>query len=179
QSDDIVGLLNAVPIFQGSPIFTRLTDLDNAYNQNSFIQEISVRELIIMLDEPGHNGILPVVSLNEDTWQTEEGPQQMIEIEGVTSVKANQFQGSLLGEDIMGLRWMQDESERNNLTIEKDGETVSELVIVNPNADVTIKTEEEEATFHVNITAMGMINVMNEDLEEETIIEEAQKKIKE
>jgi len=40
---DIKDLLKVSPLFDGSPIFTRMTDLNNAYEQSSRIKEVSVR----------------------------------------------------------------------------------------------------------------------------------------
>ena len=59
--DDISELMKVSPTFKGSPIFSRLTDLNNAYEQSSWIKPLSNRELLISLDEPGYNGFIPAI----------------------------------------------------------------------------------------------------------------------
>src|SRR5690625_3169006 len=67
--DDINKLMKVSPTFKGSPIFSRLTDLNNAYEQSSWIKPLSNRELLISLDEPGYNGFIPAIRVTENTWQ--------------------------------------------------------------------------------------------------------------
>lgn len=176
---DLVGILNSTPLFESSAIFTKLTDISNTYQQNSLVKPVSIRELIIMLDEPGHHGIIPTVRLNKESWQMDESSNQMIEIEGVSIVHKDEFQGSILHDDVNGLRWMQEGSERNDLTIMKDDKPASELVIVRPETNVKIETKGDDVIFHANIKATGLINAMLQNLEQSEIVKEAEKMIKE
>lgn len=175
--DDISELMKVSPTFKGSPIFSRLTDLNNAYEQSSWIKPLSNRELLISLDEPGYNGFIPAIRVTENTWQTESSPEPMVEPIGVASVTPEMFKGFLMADDIEGLRWMQD-SERVNITIYKDGKPASGLVILNPKTTFNIKEDGNKVTFHVEFRGKGIINEMVQNVDQEFIVKEVEKKIK-
>lgn len=175
--DDISELMKVSPTFKGSPIFSRLTDLNNAYEQSSWIKPLSNRELLISLDEPGYNGFIPAIRVTENTWQTESSPEPMVEPIGVASVTPEIFKGFLMADDIEGLRWMQD-SERVNITIYKDGKPASGLVILNPKTTFNIKEDGNKVTFHVEFRGKGIINEMVQNVDQEFIVKEVEKKIK-
>ena len=176
--DDVKELLKVSTLFQGTPILTRITDLENTYEQSSFIEQVSMRELIIQLDEPGYNGIIPTIAVNKDTWETEKEPITMIQDIGVANVRKDILLGFIVHDDIDGLRWMQ-KSKRNNVAIYKDDQPASEVIITNPKQIYNIETKNDDVTFHVTIKAQGIINEMLQDVDQEFILKALQKRIKE
>lgn len=175
---DVKELLKVSTLFQGTSILTRVTDLENTYEQSSLIQQVSMRELIIQLDEPGYNGILPTIALTEDTWEAEKESIMMIKDIGVANVTATNLRGFILHDDIRGLRWMQ-ESKRNNIVIYKEGKPASEIIVLKPKQIFDIETDGDDVTFHVTIGANAMINEMLQDVNQEFIIKALEKSIKE
>lgn len=177
-NSEITELMEVSPIFEGSPIFSRLTDLNNAHDQSSWMMPLSIRELLILLDEPGYNGIIPTVRVTENTWQSENEPEPMVEALGVASVTAENFQGFILGEKASGLRWMQEDSKRSNVTIFKDGKPASAVVIINPKTEFDIQIKANKVTFHVHLKAQGIINEMIQNVDQAYIIKELKKRMK-
>lgn len=176
--DDLEGLLKASPAFDGSPIFTRLTDIDNTYEQSSRIKDISIRELLISLHEPGHNGMIPAVGITDSTWETEKEPKQMIESVGVAIATPNNFNGFITGDDINGLRWMQRDSKRNNVSVYKDGKPASEVIIVKPKVSFDITKKGEKVIFNATVNAKGIINEVLQDIDQKFLVKELEKNIK-
>jgi len=72
---------------------------------------------------------------------------------------------------------MQD-SERVNITIYKDGKPASGLVILNPKTTFNIKEDGNKVTFHVEFRGKGIINEMVQNVDQEFIVKEVEKKIK-
>lgn len=175
---DIRKLMEVSPIFEGSPIFTRLTDLNNAHDQSSWMMPLSNRELLIYLDEPGHNAVIPTVRVTENTWKSEDNPEPMVEALGVASVTTDKFHGFILGENASGLRWIQEGSERGNVTIFKDGKPASSVVIMDPKTKFDINVEGDKVTFHAHLKAKGIINSVIQKVDQEFIIKELKKRIK-
>src|SRR5699024_10493143 len=126
---------------------------------------------------PGYNGFIPAIRVTENTWQTESSPEPMVEPIGVASVTPEIFKGFLMADDIEGLRWMQD-SERVNITIYKDGKPASGLVILNPKTTFDIKEDGNKVTFHVEYRGKGIINEIVQNVDQEFIVKEVEKKIK-
>lgn len=176
-NDDIKGLFKVSTLFQGTPILTRVSDLENIYEQSSRIENVSLRELIIALDEPSHHGMLPTIALAKHTWETEKEPILMIKDIGVAMVTPEQFNGVILHDDINGLRWTK-ESPRDNVTVYQEGKPVSEVIVTKPKQTYTIETTDDDVTFHLKVEAQGMIIGMLEDVSQEFIIKELEQTIK-
>lgn len=177
-NDNVKELMKVSTLFQGVSILTRITDLENTYDQSSLIRQTSMRELIIQLDEPGYNGVIPTIAVTEGTWESEKEPITMIKDIGVANVSATNIQGFILHDDVKGLRWIQD-SKRNNVAIYKDGQPASEVIVLDPIQTYNIETTNNDVTFHVTIKAKGTINEMLQDVDQEFIIKELQKIIEE
>lgn len=175
-NDNIKDIFNVTTLFQNSAITTRITDLENTYEQSSRIPQMSMRELIIQVDEPGHNGIIPAITLTEDTWESEQKPIKMIKDIGVGIITPNQFNGFVLNDDINGLRWTLD-SERNNVGIYKGGQPASDIIVLQPKQTYTIETNGNDVTFRLKIRAEGYIYEMIQDVDQDFIIKELEKTI--
>lgn len=173
---DVKELLKVTTPIQGTPILTRLTDLQNTYEQSSLIEHVSMRELIIELTEPGYDGIIPAVALDESTWEAEEKPLKMIKTIGVALMKPDMFNGFILYDDSNGLRWTE-ESKRNNLTIYQDEKAVSEVIVLNPKQKYTVKLNNDQVTFQLSVKVRGIINEVIEDVDQEFIIQTAEQEI--
>ena len=168
--DDIADIFKVSTIFQGSPILTRMTDMENIYEQSSRVQNLSLRELIIFLDEPNYEAKIPVIAVEDKVWQTEDEKLLMVKDDGVALVNVNELKGLLIDDDMKGLRWTV-KSERNNVTIYDGNQPVGELIVVRPKQNYTIHTDKKNVTFELSIEAKAMINEIMEDISEEGIIE--------
>src|SRR5690625_1761505 len=126
--DNIPDLYKTTTIFQGSPILTRETDLENIYEQSSRIQNISLRELIICFDEPNYEAKIPVLAAEDNVWQTEDETLIMMKDVGVALVTIDDVKGFLIDDDAKGLRWTV-KSDRNNVTLYEDNKPVGELIV--------------------------------------------------
>src|SRR5690625_956854 len=168
--DDIADIFKVSTIFQGSPILTRMTDMENIYEQSSRVQNLSLRELIIFLDEPNYEAKIPVIAVEDKVWQTEDENLLMVKDDGVALVNVNELKGLLIDDDMKGLRWTV-KSERNNVTIYDGNQPVGELIVVRPKQNYTIHTDKKNVTFELSIEAKAMINEIMEDISEEGIIE--------
>src|SRR5690625_366689 len=174
--DYIPDLFNTSTIFQGSPILTRITDLENIYEQSSRIENLSLRELIIFLDEPGYQSHLPAISVDKEVWQTEDNPLTMIKDVGIALITASDVKGFLLEDDVNGLRWTV-ASERNNVTMYESEKPIGELIVVRPKQKYTLQPSESDVTFKLEIKARAMLNEILQDITEEKIIAIAEEQI--
>lgn len=174
--NDIADIFKVSTIFQGSPILTRITDMENIYEQSSRVENFSLRELIIALDEPNYEAFLPMIAVEDKVWQTEDETLLMIKDIGVALVNVDDFKGLLIEDDIKGLRWTQD-SERNNVTIYQGNQPIGELIVIRPKQKYTIHTNENNVEFDLSIIARAMINEIMQDVSEEDIIELIEERI--
>ncbi len=159
QDESVNHILEAAPVFDGSPVFTRLTDLGNTYEQNSRIKDVSLREFLIQIKEPGHNGILPAITATEKNWLSEDDkPDTMIETLGVALTNRNEFRGFITGEDINGLRWLTKDAIRNNIQVKEDGDPIAEGVVFDPSFSIKPKMKKDKATFQIDVKGTVLFN---------------------
>lgn len=176
--DNIPDLYKTTTIFQGSPILTRETDLENIYEQSSRIQNISLRELIICFDEPNYEAKIPVLAAEDNVWQTEDETLIMMKDVGVALVTIDDVKGFLIDDDAKGLRWTV-KSDRNNVTLYEDNKPVGELIVVRPKQKFTIHTRENGVQFELNIKARALLNEVMQDISEKKIIQLIEKQVEE
>src|SRR5690606_38396296 len=116
EDENVDKIFEATAIFDGSPVYTRLTDLANTYEQNSFISELSLRESFLQIKEPGYNAIIPAITTTEKTWTSVEAVETMVESVGVALLDSERrFLGFITGDDINGLRWLIKDTVRSNI----------------------------------------------------------------
>src|SRR5690625_1458975 len=176
--DNITDLYKTTTLFQDSPILTRITDLENIYEQSSRIKNLSLRELIIHLDEPSYEVAIPVIAAEKKVWKTENENLIMIKDIGVALVTADEFKGFLIDDDMKGLRWTV-HSNRNNVTLYEGNRPIGEIIVIRPKQKYTIHSQGNSLQFEMNITARAMLNEVIEDISEKEIIQLVEEQIEE
>jgi len=176
--DNITDLYKTTTLFQDSPILTRITDLENIYEQSSRIKNLSLRELIIHLDEPSYEVAIPVIAAEKKVWKTENEDLIMIKDIGVALVTADEFKGFLIDDDMKGLRWTV-HSNRNNVTLYEGNRPIGEIIVIRPKQKYTIHSQGNSLQFEMNITARAMLNEVIEDISEKEIIQLVEEQIEE
>lgn len=157
------------PIINKSITLSKLSDPFNSYNQSSRIRPIQFRELLIHLDEPSHEAKIPLVKISEN-WSKEDGPDPVYSLSGISIIeKKYGFKGNLLGDDVKGVQWLMNETNRSDVTVKV--ENFEELY-------VTTTVDEVHAVIHPiisNNTVQFDIDVQlvvqtNEMLDEQKMI---------
>lgn len=170
-TDSLEKLLEVKTLFQGTPILTRITDLENIHEQSSRIKNMSLREIIIGLNEPTYEIALPTIGLVENTWQTEDEKLNMIKDLGVALVTRDDFKGFILNDDAKGIRWTEN-APRSNVTIfNHEDEPIGDLIVIKPKHKYTFQKNGATAKFQLDVTAKTMINELMVDTTEEEIID--------
>lgn len=179
QDEDVDKLLEAAPIFDGSPVYTRLTDLNNTYEQSSWIQIRSMREFFIQIKEPGYNAIIPSVTTTENEWTSSGKPETLIKTVGVALTNKDKLQGFITGDDLKGFRWLEKEAVRSHLDVNKDGERVAEMVILRPSFSIKPNVKGETVTFHIDVEGKSLLNELVKEESHDFLKKEIEKTIEE
>src|SRR5690606_18057347 len=83
--DPLEEFLIAVPLLKRSITLTSLADPYNSFQQASFIEPLSMRQLIIQLNEPGYDVKIPYVTMKDD-WKTQKGTEKSVKMTGVAVI---------------------------------------------------------------------------------------------
>ncbi|GLY12674.1 Ger(x)C family spore germination protein [Pseudobacillus badius] len=121
-------LLSAIPPLEMSTYFSRLSDPEAAYEQSSFIDPVNMREILIALNEPPHEAIIPYVRLAKHTWKTNKKTDQIVQFSGAAFVTKNNLKNTLSYKKIKGLKWLNEDLKREEISIKEESASVSLLI---------------------------------------------------
>lgn len=179
EDENVDKIFEATAIFDGSPVYTRLTDLANTYEQNSFISELSLREFFLQIKEPGYNAIIPAITTTEKTWTSVEAVETMVESVGVALLDSEKrFLGFITGDDINGLRWLIKDRIRSNIQAKNDdGEPIADGVVIKPKISIKPNVKSDEVIFNIEIKGKIVVNEFIENMELDKLKKKFQEQI--
>lgn len=122
-------LLTALPPLEMSTALSRLADPEPTYKQASFIHPVDLKELIINLNEPPYEAIIPYVRLTpKHTWKSEKKEIKTIQAKGVYSITTDTVKDLFADKEIKGLTWMNKDFTREQISLKIEGADISLLV---------------------------------------------------
>lgn len=179
QDENVDKLFEATPVFDGSPVYTRLTDIANTYEQSSWIKELSMREFLLDLKEPGYDTVIPAVTTTEEDWTSVEKTETMIKTVGVALLHKNEFRGFITGEDVNGLRWLTEDALRINLDIHEGDKPIAEAIIIRPSFSIEPMVQDDDVIFNIQVKGQAVFNQILENKDYRFLKKEMQKNIEE
>lgn len=170
-NESIEDILLATPQLNKSINLTRLADPTSAYFQNSFIKPINFRLLLIGLNEPSYEIVIPKIAIKE-TWQNEQGKQKHLAISGAAVVGKHSYYGFDDTEKLLGLRWMTKDTVRGevNINVPSDrGQSPLTVILYKPKIKVKPLVERTGVKFDVDIKMDGSVSGLIENAKKEDI----------
>ncbi|MFJ7735762.1 Ger(x)C family spore germination protein [Lysinibacillus sp. NPDC097287] len=182
--DSIEDILLTTPIINKAITLSKLGNPLNSYEQESLIEPVNLRRLIIGLNEPSHEVSIPLIALNKD-WKKSKETSEATEITGVGVISKNEFKGYIQGDQVHGIQWMSDETIRGDMTIELGEDDNNYLTITLKKIHVIIDpivTNKDDVKFNINIkfdvTIDGIQGKITDQEIREAVINQVQKDIK-
>ena len=182
--DSIEDILLTTPIINKAITLSKLGNPLNSYEQESLVEPINLRRLIIGLNEPSHEVKIPLITLNKD-WETSKKKSEATELTGVGVISKDAFKGYIQGDQIMGIQWMSDETVRGDLTIKLDEGDNDYLTISLKKIHVKINpivTNKDNVKFNINIkfdvTIDGIQGKITDQEIRKAVIDQVQKDVK-
>lgn len=139
-------------LLRRSITLTKMADPLNSYEQNSYIEPINMRELILKLNEPSYETNIPFVKINEG-WKSLKGNIQSMEFSGFSIVSHNTLKGNIEGEKATGLQWMTNRTTRSPLVTEIPNKENQYMTIAVTNLKTKVKpiVKNGEVKFDIDI----------------------------
>lgn len=170
-------LLLSSPMLGISTALTRIAEPRSSYSQSSTLKPINMRELIMELDEPGHQAVIPTVSITKNTWQSDEKKRAAIKADGVAIITPHKLKGFITSNDVNGLRWMTEESKRNGLMLKKKGKRAAYVLLQGPSVSIQPEVKDQDVHFTIKIKVSGYVNEIDRKITEDFLCREAEKAI--
>lgn len=176
--DPLEEVMLTTPLINRAISLSKLSDPLNSYEQQSLIEPLNIRKLIIDLTEPSYVSSIPFVKLIED-WTTKKGKEPVTLIAGGSLITATQFKGILQQEEARGLQWLNDKTQESGLTIEDVGNEKQTISFIFEHLHVDVKPvfEEQQLFFDVYVHGNATLRSFAESLSQKEMKEAIQKQI--
>lgn len=150
-------LLTALPPLEMSTALSRLSDPRASYRQSSLIRPISLRELLIGLNEPPHVVAIPYVGLSQNhTWETDKKQIKTIEVIGVSFITDSALKETFTIEEVEGLKWMNEDLIREDLRLRNDLSNIN-VIIDNIRIKKQLFIKNEKIHFKITIEVLAKL----------------------
>ncbi|GAA3348751.1 Ger(x)C family spore germination protein [Deinococcus persicinus] len=158
--DPIEEVLLVSPILEKSPTATKLSNPKNTSRQESFVEPVNLRQLVIGLNEPNHEMKVPFISINQD-WETAKESRTETVFAGVGILSKNTFKGFIKGNTARGIEWMNNETKQGEITIKLNNTEERDYLTVDiKKLDVNVKpiVENNHVKFEVYLKFNTILN---------------------
>ncbi|MEK3935397.1 Ger(x)C family spore germination protein [Sporosarcina sp. FSL W7-1349] len=176
--DPVKDILLTIPIINTAITLSTLGDPSNSYEQESFIEPVNMRRMIIQMDEPSYEAVIPYITITRN-WETVEGKDPIAKLQGVGVVTPKEFKGFISGEKADGLQWMNKETKRGEVTIHLDGGEEDYITVILEKLKVDIRpvTEGDTVKFDIDVKMTGGIGLLHRSTNYDTVKKKTEEKI--
>ena len=181
--ESIEEILLITPIIDKSLTASKLSNPLNSDAQESFVEPVNLRKLIIGLNEPSHEVSIPLVTINKN-WQTADQSSEETALTGVGILSKDGFKGFIKDDAARGMQWMNNKTKRGQLTFKLDGEERDYLTTTLKKIGVDIHpiVKNDQVTFEIDlkydVTVNGFKGKISVDQIRKKTIQEVKKEIK-
>ncbi|MDP1395149.1 MULTISPECIES: Ger(x)C family spore germination protein [Bacilli] len=158
--DSIKDVLLITPILRNSLTSSKLSNPINTTEQESFIDPVNLRDLMIGLNEPSHEISIPYVSVMNN-WEDTDGPTEETTFAGIGILSKDGIKGFIKDSNARGNQWMHDETNRGEVTIKLDGEERDYLTVDLDKLTVEVKPlvkNSDSIKFNIDIHVHATLN---------------------
>ncbi|UAT32918.1 Ger(x)C family spore germination protein (plasmid) [Bacillus badius] len=150
-------LMTSTPPLAMSTYFSRLSDPQAAYEQSSFIRPIDMREILIELNEPPHEAIIPYVRLAKHTWKADKKTNTMIQFAGAAFITKSSVKDIVSYKKIKGLKWLNEDFKREEISVKGETAPIS-LLIDKPKIKKKVIIKGKEVRFQISVEADAVLS---------------------
>lgn len=160
--------------YQLSPITSILGQPEDNYIQSSFVKPLLAQEYQFNLNEPGNTAIVPTLTIDKTTWDSEKKSENKLKINGVFVVQKNDFQGWMAKNQINGLRWMEKKTSRSPIEIKS-----AIISLEKPKPKITVTEQDGKPIFNIEVRVRGnIVELIDSQPSEQEMEKEAAELIK-
>ncbi|QFG00763.1 Ger(x)C family spore germination protein [Psychrobacillus glaciei] len=176
--DSVKEIMLITPILNRSMSLSKISDPMNSYEQESLVEPINFRKMIIRLNEPSYEVSIPLVSIIEN-WETEKRTEKATSINGVAVISPNELKGFFTGKKVRGLQWMTKETKRGEITVKLDSNKDSYLTVALDKIKLKVTSDagNDKVKFDIDIKMDVTVSGFQENLTESEIRTAVEKEV--
>ncbi|PIC63536.1 spore gernimation protein [Sporosarcina sp. P13] len=159
--DPVQDVLLVKTVLNKSLVLSKLSDPKNTFEQESFIEPVNIRTLLIALDEPSYEAMIPIISVEED-WESVKEPIKAPNLSGVGVVTPNSFKGFIPGDKAKGMQWMSNKMKRGEVTFKLDGGNYFSMIIEHVKVKIKPIVKKGDVKFDIDVQLEATVSVIGE-----------------
>lgn len=167
-NDPVEEILLLRPVINKAITLSKLGDPINSYKQESFIKPTNIRELLIQVNEPNHEALIPLITI-KDNWKSTNESIKAPYLAGAGLVTPNGFKGFVEGDKARGIRWMSNDTVRTEITIQTESGNFISLVIENVKVKIKPVIANGTAKFDINVYSDATVDIITNSVTPEEI----------
>lgn len=171
--DPVQDVLLVRPVINKALTLSKLGDPDNSYEQESFVYPTNIRELIIGLDEPGHEAAIPLINV-KDNWESSKESVAAPVLSGIASISRHNFKGFITGSSARGLQWMTKKTKRGRISFKTERDDHVSIIVDKVNPTIT-PINKNGVKFNVEVDVEASLSTKEGSIS----IKEIQKRLEE
>lgn len=175
--DSVEDILLLRPVINRAITLSKLGDPENSFKQESFINPINIRKVIIDMNEPSHEAMIPLIRIDENWTSIKESIKAPV-LAGVGVATPNGFKGFIEGDDVRGMQWMSNDTERGQITFKDESDEAITVNVEKVKVKVEPVVRGEEFFFDVDVELEATISVIEGQVTIDEIREGIIKKVK-
>ncbi|MEZ7172255.1 Ger(x)C family spore germination protein [Sporosarcina sp. OR05] len=175
--DSVEEVLLLRPVINRAITLSKLGDPENSFKQESFIDPMNIRKVIIDMNEPSHEAMIPLIRIDENWTSINEAIKAPV-LAGVGVATPNGFKGFIEGDDVRGMQWMSNDTERGQITFKDDSDKAITVNIEKVKLKVEPVVRGEDFFFDVDVELEATISVIEGQVTIDEIREGIIKKVK-
>ncbi|MEY9977682.1 Ger(x)C family spore germination protein [Lysinibacillus sp. RC79] len=177
--DSIKDILLITPILNKSLTSSKLSTPLDTDDQETFVEPVNFRNLVIGLNEPNHEIGIPYVTINKN-WETAEERGQDTALTGVGVLSKDGFKGFIKNDAARGTQWMHNRTHRGEITFKLGDNETDYLTTTLEKIKVDIKplVKNDQVTFEVVVKLNATLNGFKTNVSEEEIKKQIIKEVK-
>ncbi|GGE40270.1 germination protein GerKC [Pullulanibacillus camelliae] len=177
-NNSIKEVLTTPAIFEKSPVYSQLGEPTDMYNQSSYIKPIQLHEFISTKNEPAKTLYLPILSVASHSWRDQSKKYPALEVNG-SYFFTKYYDIRLMNRDqLKGLRWLTEQTNRTNIDIYKHQKPVASLVMRKPNHSIRYFIKNGKPYFNITIKTRGTVEELNQSISREKLKKTVQEYIR-
>lgn len=156
-TEDLTDVLLMTNIF-GDSIHTELFNPQAVYHERSFIEPMTLHELMREYPEPGRSVKVPNLSIIDENWRSnQETKNSSLFANGAFLLKGGEGPILFSDEDLIGLHWVDSKTVNAPLLLKENNQALAALNVVRPKVHIGSSVEGGEPAFDIEIDANAVV----------------------
>lgn len=157
--DPVQEVLLVRPVLNKALTLSKLGDPENSYEQESFIKPINIRKIIIDMNEPSHEAMIPLITIKEN-WKSMDETIKAPDLSGVVVATPNGFKGFIEGDDARGMQWMSNDTKGGQVTFKAENEEFITINVEKVKVKVKPIVQPGEVKFDIEVELETTVSVI-------------------